>query len=165
MSLQSNYTAFAARRAAERTEDLLWMIETGESMVGAAARLGISPNSLQRWCHRRGLHEEAATLLARNPIDPDVDPSEAGRKGAAVRWAGEIDRLSKCRSCQTLNMNDDVLRRILESAARRASHISNPETDWGRKIFSDLDDAKRQLAEHEATKATHLSGHESERAS
>ena len=39
-----------ARRAAERREDLDWMARAGETTEGAARRLGVSLDGLERWC-------------------------------------------------------------------------------------------------------------------
>lgn len=48
------------------------MIETGECLAGAAARLDITEGALERWCARHGLGAEAAVLRDRNPIDPET---------------------------------------------------------------------------------------------
>lgn len=71
---------------AARLEDLTFMIDNGESLQGAARRLGIKPKSLERWCELRGLNAEAATLRARDP-KPQVDNSAACRAAALARWA------------------------------------------------------------------------------
>ena len=42
--------AAADKRRAERLEDLAWMVETGETVEGAARRLGLTPNALDKWC-------------------------------------------------------------------------------------------------------------------
>lgn len=39
-----------SRRIADRLEDLMWMAETGESASGAARRLDISLDALDKWC-------------------------------------------------------------------------------------------------------------------
>ena len=39
----------AERRRLERLEDLAWMVETGETVEGAARRLGLSPNALEKF--------------------------------------------------------------------------------------------------------------------
>lgn len=46
----SNNATYIAQRAAERREDLDWMARTGETTEGAAHRLGISTEALERWC-------------------------------------------------------------------------------------------------------------------
>lgn len=52
-----------------RLEDLAWMTRTGEHLTGAAARLGLSRDSLDKWC-RRNCPDLLAVLIAREPIDP-----------------------------------------------------------------------------------------------
>ena len=42
--------ATVARRAADRREDLDWMARAGETTEGAARRIGLSTESLERWC-------------------------------------------------------------------------------------------------------------------
>jgi hypothetical protein len=51
-----------------RLEDLEWMQATGENAIGAAARLGITQKSLERWCRNHGHHQLINTLTARNPL-------------------------------------------------------------------------------------------------
>lgn len=68
-----------------RSEDVAWMAATGECLSGAARRLGIMPNSLDSWCRANGMHTELATLLSREPGDPNQ--LERTRKAAAARWA------------------------------------------------------------------------------
>ena len=45
-------TARAAAHRQARLEDLQWMAETGENLLGAARRLGLSPEVLDRWLYR-----------------------------------------------------------------------------------------------------------------
>ena len=45
-------SAVMAQRAAERAEDLAWMARTGETTEGAATRIGLSVESLERWCDK-----------------------------------------------------------------------------------------------------------------
>lgn len=61
--------AVHARRSAERLEDLTFMAETGESFVGAAARLGVDANTLERWLERRKLSDLANRLHSRDPLE------------------------------------------------------------------------------------------------
>lgn len=83
----NNNAAWVAAQEAARLEDVRWMLETGESLTGAAARLGISPNALEKWLHRRNMHTEATVLRGRDPItDLDRDLSEHGRAAAEKRW-------------------------------------------------------------------------------
>lgn len=53
--------------ARERLEDLRWMAETGESVLGAAKRLGISRESLTTWCRRNDAMDIYDALRRRNP--------------------------------------------------------------------------------------------------
>lgn len=39
----------AEKRRRERLEDLAWMVETGETSEGAARRLGLTQNALEKW--------------------------------------------------------------------------------------------------------------------
>lgn len=48
--MTSRNAAYIAQQAAERREDLAWMAATGETTEGAAARLGITADALERWC-------------------------------------------------------------------------------------------------------------------
>lgn len=64
------YPAIAARNEARR-EDLTWLADTGESLTGAAQRLGMRPGSLETWC-RRHAPDLLQRLLAREPIDPNA---------------------------------------------------------------------------------------------
>ena len=51
---------------AERLEDLAWLADTGENAVGAARRLGVSHDALDRWC-RRHCFDLWQQLRARDP--------------------------------------------------------------------------------------------------
>lgn len=64
----SNAQWYAQRNAA-RAEDVLWMVETGENLTGAAKRLGIKPTALDQWCRRHGLVAQVDILRAREPYD------------------------------------------------------------------------------------------------
>lgn len=44
-------------RVAARAEDLQWMADTGETPTGAAARLGLTVDGLEKWCKNHGLHQ------------------------------------------------------------------------------------------------------------
>ena len=50
--LSCGNAAKAAARRAARLEDVQWMAETGESLSGAARRLGLAPDVLDRWLYR-----------------------------------------------------------------------------------------------------------------
>lgn len=54
------------RRHAERYEDVDWLASTGESLTGAAARIGLHPEVLARWC-RRHAPEQLASLMRHEP--------------------------------------------------------------------------------------------------
>lgn len=49
-------------------EDVKWMADTGESLDGAAARIGIKPGSLKKNLSERGEHELLRQLRRRNPL-------------------------------------------------------------------------------------------------
>ena len=76
----------AAIAAAERTEDVQWMADNGESLAGAAQRLGLKPDSLMEWLKDNGMRDIGDRMRARDPI---VDPArtEHARIAAAGRWA------------------------------------------------------------------------------
>ena len=70
--------AKAEARRQERLEDLAWMVETGETIEGAARRLGLSQNALEKWT------AENAPGLLRKLRERDVLPREAyGRRAKA----------------------------------------------------------------------------------
>lgn len=52
----------------ERLEDVRWMAATGESLSGAANRLGITTDALEVW-GRRHDRESLALLIAHEPKD------------------------------------------------------------------------------------------------
>ena len=73
----------------DRLEDLRFMAETGESLMGAAARLGITERGLDLWLARHDANALRADLRSRNPRDPNalanreavyVDPAQARYK-------------------------------------------------------------------------------------
>lgn len=72
---------------AARAEDVRWMVETGENLTGAAKRLGISTDGVEKWCVLHGMHPELERLRSREPISVGADRSKAGRRNAEVRWA------------------------------------------------------------------------------
>ena len=66
------------KRRAERLEDLAWMVETGETVEGAARRLGLSQNALEKFAGAN------APDLLRKLRERDVLPREAyGRRAKA----------------------------------------------------------------------------------
>jgi len=68
-----------AETASARTEDIRWLVETGESATGAAQRLGLTRDGLEAFCRRNGLRDELRTLLERDPRDHN-----AAQKGAVI---------------------------------------------------------------------------------
>lgn len=58
----------AAAKAA-RIEDLTFMAEHGESLVGAAARLDLTRSALEHFLNRNGLPDLLEALTANNPHD------------------------------------------------------------------------------------------------
>ena len=71
--------AKAEQRRAERLEDLAWMVETGETVEGAAHRLGLSQNALEKFAG------EHAPDLLRKLRERDVLPREAYGRRAKSR--------------------------------------------------------------------------------
>lgn len=69
---------------AARAEDVRWMVDTGESLTGAARRLGITAKGLEKWCQRHGLADLAHILRGREPIDHNAN---ANRCDSRIRWA------------------------------------------------------------------------------
>lgn len=53
---------------AARLEDVRWMAETGECLDGAARRLGLSRNTLEKWLDRNA-PDLLPALIARQPRD------------------------------------------------------------------------------------------------
>lgn len=53
---------------ADRLEDVRWMAATGECLDGAARRLGMTRNALEKWLGRRDPAALSA-LIARQPRD------------------------------------------------------------------------------------------------
>jgi hypothetical protein len=48
-------------------EDVEWMAQTGESLLGAAHRLEVHPDTLERRLEREGRYDLANQMRARNP--------------------------------------------------------------------------------------------------
>lgn len=60
---------------ADAIEDTQWMADAGESLEGAAARLGVTPSTLERYLERHGHRDLAATLRRRNRTHPKGNPA------------------------------------------------------------------------------------------
>lgn len=69
-----------------RAEDIAWFVETGENLSGAAQRLGISTDGVEKWCVLVGMRDELNILRSREPLT-DMFKSERSRTGAFARWA------------------------------------------------------------------------------
>lgn len=69
---------------AARAEDIRWLAETGESLTGAARRLGITPTGLEKYCQRHGLDDAARRMRSREPHDHNA---LGNLSDARVRWA------------------------------------------------------------------------------
>lgn len=67
-----------------RTEDIRWMVATGENLEGAARRLNISQDGVDAWCKKNNLAAEASILRSRNPADHNYHAVVAM---AGKRWA------------------------------------------------------------------------------
>lgn len=65
-----------------RAEDLAWMAECGESLTGAAGRLGISRITLEKWVERN-TPDLLASLRAHEPCDWN------GRTGGGNQWVSK----------------------------------------------------------------------------
>lgn len=68
---------WSAEANAARLEDLTWMADTGETITGAATRLGLELKTLHKWCARHGHMHLYARLANREP-DPrhHINPKE-----------------------------------------------------------------------------------------
>lgn len=71
------------RQAEERAEDLAWMAETGETLTGAAKRLGIGLNALEKWCRTHGEMAVYRRLAAREDLVPTYRPKACQRRRRA----------------------------------------------------------------------------------
>jgi transcriptional regulator with GAF, ATPase, and Fis domain len=70
--------ALRAESLKAREEDVLWMAETGESLSGAARRLGMTRDTLWQWLRRHGMRDVLDVLMAREPWRIDNrQPGEA----------------------------------------------------------------------------------------
>lgn len=78
--------SFAEVDHAARAEDIRWFVETGESLSGAARRLGISRAGVEKWCALHDMAAELEILRRRDPLIP-ADRSEINRRNAEQRWA------------------------------------------------------------------------------
>jgi hypothetical protein len=68
-----------------RAEDVRWFVETGECLTGAARRIGITRDGLEKWLKDHSMHAELAALREREPGDPFT--SGRAKAAAAARWA------------------------------------------------------------------------------
>jgi hypothetical protein len=73
-----------------RTEDLRWMIATGENLTGAAQRLGTTPAALDKWCRRYGLAAEIEALRSREPYDNEHISRDQSVAAARRRWDRQV---------------------------------------------------------------------------
>lgn len=64
-----------------RVEDLQWMADTGESLEGAAVRIGLSRESLAKWMDTNGLRALKNHMSARDyhPTGEQIQPKNANR--------------------------------------------------------------------------------------
>jgi len=67
-----------------RAENIHWFAITGESATGAARRLDITRDALEKWSSRHA-PEDWRRLAAREPGDPFK--SDRARAAAASRWS------------------------------------------------------------------------------
>lgn len=66
--------AEAARIRAERLEDLEFMLDTGECLMGAAIRLAMTEMAVETLLARAGRRDMLRALRARNPRDHNATP-------------------------------------------------------------------------------------------
>jgi hypothetical protein len=69
-----------------RAENVRWLVETGENLTGAAQRLGLTADGLEKWLAKNAMRAELATLRSREPYVP-ADRREINRRNAEARWA------------------------------------------------------------------------------
>lgn len=50
-----------------RAEDLRWFAETGETLAGAAERLGLTTDGIEKWCGNHGARDVLERLRANEP--------------------------------------------------------------------------------------------------
>ena len=58
----SSNAAWMRDRIAARVEDIRWLADTGETLTGAAARLGISADAIEKFCGKHDLRPELERL-------------------------------------------------------------------------------------------------------
>lgn len=59
---------YRRKRTADRLEDVTWLAETGETPDGAAGRLGLTVNGLEKWCDRHARHLWAQLMGNRRDV-------------------------------------------------------------------------------------------------
>lgn len=69
----------------DRAEDVRWLAETGESLIGAARRLGISREALEKWLTTHQMRDELEALRRRDPADLTL--MDRALAGGRARWA------------------------------------------------------------------------------
>ena len=60
---------WSAAANADRLEDLTFLADTGESLTGAASRLGLTTDALEKWCRTHG-HQHLHARLTANTRTP-----------------------------------------------------------------------------------------------
>jgi hypothetical protein len=86
MSIMTARAALARnmqQSAEARAEDLAWMADTGETVTGAAKRLGISVETLEKWCARHGQMAVYRRLASHEDV-PTWRPSSYDRRRRRV---------------------------------------------------------------------------------
>jgi outer membrane biogenesis lipoprotein LolB len=74
----TTHTIDRATRDTARLEDIAFMADAGESLIGAAHRLGLSVNGLETWLRNRDRNDLAIRLRARDPL-PNPTYSAKGK--------------------------------------------------------------------------------------
>ncbi len=69
---------------AARLEDLQWLVDTGESFSGAAARIGIDERALERWLRKHNAAHLYAALRAREPVPANAVGAPAAKRRRKV---------------------------------------------------------------------------------
>ncbi len=69
---------------AARLEDLQWLVDTGESFSGAAARIGIDERALERWCYKHNARHLYLQLRAREPLPANAVGAPAAKRRRKV---------------------------------------------------------------------------------
>lgn len=62
--MNGNAAAYRQQRTQERAEDLEWFVETGETLEGAAERLGITVVAIEAWCRKNSRMDLLQALTA-----------------------------------------------------------------------------------------------------